>query len=359
MAAQEAQTKGLLHQYLLQHHLQRALWAHGQAVAFVSAQAVRQLRSLLGSVVRPVLVAAKDAPLLREPTSEEVQGGFPLRRTAVGSGQYAVVSKTPFGSGGVLIPGLRMELVRGIKARSEDPTTHCFLAWRYQGGGDTEDAEAERAALVSSMARLAQQLTPLQRDVRAVVRIAEGVGFSGESGGALSGLLLEWDDRWQPLRAVIDKHGAFFRTGRLETFRLLATRLLDTLVELGDRGVVLRALSPSAVVVDETGTCVRVLLLPTAYDVDRQYAASAARGDAGRGAVANEEVLQAYMEDCQDDPILRACLPHGGRFNTPADLSRAQGVQWDAWSFGATLFALAFGRAPAVAVEDDQSCQGV
>jgi hypothetical protein len=75
MAAQEAQTKGPLHQYLLQHHLQRALWAHSQAVAYVSAQAVRQLRSLLGSTVRPVLVAAKDAPLLRETTAEEAQRG--------------------------------------------------------------------------------------------------------------------------------------------------------------------------------------------------------------------------------------------------------------------------------------------
>ena len=124
--------------------------------------------------------------------------------------------------------------------------------------------------MVSATARLAQLLTSLQRESTAVVRVADGVGFSGESGGGITGLTLDWDLRWRPLRALLDRHGGFFRVGRLDTFRLLATRLLEALMELGDRGVVLRALSPSTVIVDEAGTHVRVLLLPAAYNVDQQ-----------------------------------------------------------------------------------------
>ena len=68
---------------------------------------------------------------------------------------------------------------------------------------------------------------------------------------------------------------------------MYATRLLDALIETSNQGLALRALSPSTVIVDETGVGVRVLVLPLAYNVDRQYAAAAARN--GR-PVANEEV---------------------------------------------------------------------
>ena len=54
---------------------------------------------------------------------------------------------------------------------------------------------------------------------------------------------------------------------------------------------VLRSLSPSSVIIDESGLGLKVLVLPLAYNVDRQYLAAAARN--GR-PVANEEVPFQY-----------------------------------------------------------------
>ena len=61
--------------------------------------------------------------------------------------------------------------------------------------------------------------------------------------------------------------------------------------------------------------------------------------------VKNEDILLSYMSNCRGDAYRTACLPQFGRI-LPSQLLQAQGLHWDAWSFGATLFALAFGQAP-------------
>ena len=123
---------------------------------------------------------------------------------------------------------------------------------------------------------------------------------------------------------------------------MYATRLLDTLIDFSDKGLVLRSLSPSSVMVDESGVGVKVLVLPLAYNVDRQYAAAAGRN--GR-PVANEELLRGYMQHSQYDPITQACLPLDGEMNETELISQSTQA-WDVYSYGATLFTLAFGIPP-------------
>ena len=111
-------------------------------------------------------------------------------------------------------------------------------------------------------------------------------------------------------------------------------------------------------IVDETGTRVRVLMLPTAYEelpmpgshgssMDDKRDPSDGEYNRPRGSnvVKNEDILTSYMTHCRGDAFRTACLPHFGRI-PPSQLAQSQGLHWDAWSFGATLFALAFGQAP-------------
>jgi len=357
LAVREGTRKGPLHRYLVEHHLVRAVVGHDRAMAQLNAQTALQLRSMLMAVAQPVLVAVKDAPTLREVRSEDLAKGFPPRRPPPAATQYAVAARVAFSAapGQALVPGVAMELLKAVKVRGgdDDDALHTFLAWKFQsgggggGGGGGEGAERAPPALVAAVTRLGQQLAPLQRDLAAIVHAADGVAFAGEGDGAGAGagagggLLLAWDERWQPLRRVVDRHGGLFRVGRLDSFRLLATRLLEAVMELGDRGVVMRALSPSTVIVDEAGTHVRLLLLPAAYDADQHMHSARA------AAVPNEDALVGYMEQCRGDDTRAACLPHHGVFTSKEGLAAAQGAAWDVWSFGATLFIMAFGRPPA------------
>ena len=111
-------------------------------------------------------------------------------------------------------------------------------------------------------------------------------------------------------------------------------------------------------------------MLPTAYeelpmagstglsmDMDKRGHSEGEYGHTrGGGVVKNEGILTAYMSHCRGDAYRTACLPHFGRI-PPSQLAQAQGLHWDAWSFGATLFALAFGQAPVAltASSDDTS----
>ena len=250
LAMSGARGKGPWQGYLLQHHLQRSVWAYGSVLTRMNRQTTQQLRELLMVVAQPVLVAVKEAPTVPIPRQEEIQRGFPPHRPFPASCQYAVAMKVPFGvnpgSSSVLMPGLKMELWKAIKVSSrshrndqdeDDEGIHTFLSWKYQsasaGGGDgpSEDLQADRAppALMAAVNTLKNQLAPLQRDVTAVIHVADGVGFSGEVTGSNSGLFFAWDDRWQPMRTLIDKHGGFFRTGRLDTFRLLGSPITPSL----------------------------------------------------------------------------------------------------------------------------------
>ena len=234
--------KGGWQRYLLQHHLQRSVWSYRSVLSRMNRQTTQQLRELLMVVAQPVLVAVKEAPTVPIPQPEEVQRGFPLHRPFPAACQYAVAMKVPFGgskeSSAVLMPGLKMELWKSIKVSSrshrddhdDDEGIHTFLSWKFQsanaGGGSqgpSEELQSDRAppALIASVNALKSQLAPLQRDITAVIHLADGVGFSGEIAGANSGLFFAWDDRWQSMRTMIDKHGGFFKTGRLDTFRLL------------------------------------------------------------------------------------------------------------------------------------------
>ena len=243
--------KGPWQRYLLQHHLQRSVWSYGSVLTRMNRQTSQQLRELLVVVAQPVLIAVKEAPTVPIPRQDEIQRGFPPHRPFPASCQYAIAMKVPFGStpgsSSVLMPGLKMELWKAIKVSShshrdeqdDDEGIHTFLSWKFQsasagggGQGPSEELQSDRAppALLASVNALKNQLAPLQRDLTAVVHLADGVGFSGEVTGSNSGLFFAWDDRWQSMRTLIDKHGGFFRTGRLDTFRLLGGYLCSVLI---------------------------------------------------------------------------------------------------------------------------------
>ena len=334
---------GVLTRYLLQHWLTQSLKGHTAAMIKVNQRAMSGLLGDLSAVSLPLLIAVKDAPILPAPTFEQIRLNFPSQVTLPSKGQYIVVGRKPFRTGlSPLLPGLKMEIVRGlephsISSRTDSDTVYSFLSWTYT---HRESIELdEDPALLAAITQLVPLAAPLQQGPSIIVRNASGVGFTGETGRALSGTIYEWDDTWQPLSVLLDRHKGFFSKGRVDLFRLQATRLLDALIELHDSGVVLRGLSPNTVILDGTGTRVRILLLPIAYDMDK-----ALDQTDSTNTIMNEGALMAYITNSRKDPLRLCCIPHNG-----SDASSAlnlTGPQWDTWSFGSIIFMMAFGHSP-------------
>ena len=285
--------------------------------------------------LQPLLIAVKEAPLLSITTYEKVLKSFPTRTTPAPDGQYAVIGRKAFPS---LITGLKTEVIRALKPHTKKgEVPHTFLSLSYTGRRENGNRHehAGDASLLSAVSQLSMLLKPLQDDLTVVVRSAPTVGFTGDSGGDLGGMILEWDEAWTPMSKMITKHRGLFRAGQVECFLVIASRILDSLIEIGDRGVMLRGLSPDTVLIDGAGMKIRLLMLPIACNVDQ---------------VSDQEnpmtntVLQSYIDACIHEPLRVACIPHLGLHTGAAvDVS---GSHWDTWSFGALLFMMAFGRSP-------------
>ena len=337
---------GVLTVHLLQHWLTRCLVGHTAALSVMNKRAVSGLLTDVSAISLPLLMAVKDSPLLPPPTYEQIRRNFPSRVRSAPRGHYTVVTKKPFPpDASPLFHGLKMQIVKSIKPHSsssngstDDGDAVCsFLSWTYNYKKDRE--HDEDPSLIAAMAQLMQLAAPLQEDSLIIVPSASGVGFVGETGGALSGVIHEWDDTWQPLSVLVAKHKGSFCQGRVDLLRLQATRLLDAIIELHDSGVIIRGLSPSTVILDSTGTKVRLLLLPIAYDMDKTLD----RGDSAE-TIVNEGALTAYIASSQGDDLRLCCIPHQGLDASSAvDLT---GSNWDTWSFGSVLFIMAFGHSP-------------
>jgi serine/threonine protein kinase len=321
----------VLRTYLIQHRLSCIVAQHLTAMRSVNCNAMKVLLQHLSALTQPVLIAAKDCPLLPAPTFEKIFRNFPTKRKSPPEGKYAIISRSTYGP---LISGLKVEIVKAIKPHDTgNDDTHSFMTWSFTGRWESE--EEGDSSLLEAISKLSALMLPIQQDSAIPIRSLQGVTFIGDDGDHPGGTTLEWDEGWQPLRALLAKQKGLFRVGLVDLFRTQAVRILDSIIELSDRGVVMRSLSPDTIIIDESGTKVRLLVLPTAVDIDQLN---------DHRSACNESVLHSYVDCCNEDPLRAACVPHFGlQEGSKTDLS---GFNCDAWSFGSVLFMLAFGVSP-------------
>lgn len=312
---------GIVKTLVLQHYLVRALTYHSVALRGVTDDGMQTLQAYLSIIVQPALLAVKDAStLLPLPSRIECSREYPAKLELPGGGQYGLFSKNPYD---LFFPGIKFDIVKGTRTRSADTNVYTFMRWRYKGRD--EDVSS---TLMAAMGRLSQVLTPVQREAP-VVRLIDGISFTAETG--VGGLTTEWSDNWCSLSSITRQHGGLLQKGKVELFRIISTRLIDAVMDLHDRNIGLRSLSPATIIMNETGTRLNLLVLPTFCELD---------GFEMDLNQSSNGVLSAYIAECVDRPTLLACVPNFGMDWSANDIS------WDVWSFGMCLFILAFGTEP-------------
>ena len=132
---------------------------------------------------------------------------------------------------------------------------------------------------------------------------------------------------------MLAEHGGFFKKGRFDLFRSLATSLLDSVAAVHERGYALRALSPATLFLD--GAALRILVLPTMHALASDQAQG--RSDAGADKV-DAVVMSEYAAHASGHAAQLACLPNWGA------QTEQSGVAADMWAVGMCLFTMAFGR---------------
>ena len=318
---------GYVHKLLMQHYLSIASKVHHQALVGITTDGLVVLRALLCLLVGPVIIAVKDSPyLLPLPTKAQCLQFYPVKNPVPSSGQYGVLSKSPMEFS---VQGMRCDILRASRTRPDDGILHSFMAWRYRA--KSEDISP---IMLQAVARLPQLISPIQRDLP-TVRILDGITFTAESES--QGINFEWNDKWHTLYSVTQQHGGLMSKGKFELLRILGTRLLDAVSDFNDRNIGLRTLSPSTIVLDETGLSLRLLVLPTVCDIDDPD---------GEINLPCNEVLSAYASATSSSPVLRACLPNFGNASASNVDSHEAASKYDVWSFGMNLFVMAFGLKP-------------
>ena len=205
---------------------------------------------------------------------------------------------------------------RLASTNSASPKT--FLVWRAQSAADKENVPS---FLTTALSRLKNTVGVLQAKVP-LVRVLDGIDLAAINGSVV--MVNEWNDRWKSLSSVLQRHGGFLQKEKFELFRILSTRLLDALILLSQESeeIALRSLSPDTIILDESGSSLRLLLLPTIFESDHAQ---------------NSESVAAYVACSMGHKTRLDCVPNHGR-----DLV-VTAPNWDVWSFGMSLHALAFG----------------
>ena len=320
---------GKVRALLVQHSLLLATSLHTQALRGVANDAQRTLQALLTLLVQPLLVSVKDSTyLLPLPSKADVQKGYPARIEAAPGGQYGIFTKMLLPT--QTIPGVKMSQIRASRARPADGVQRSFMTWRYNSKEDDIPSE-----LMAAVNRVQQVMQPIQRDIPCV-RVLDGITYTAEIDS--SGLNFEWNDSWCTLESITQQHGGLLQRGKFELLRLLGTRLLDTVTDFNDRNIGLRSLSPHTIILDETGMCIRLMVLPTISELDDP--------ESELNASANDLLSQyAASSTTANDPVLTACLPNFGR-DVAVDMNGPGAAAFDVWSYGMCLFIMAFGPNP-------------
>ena len=333
--------------YLVRHCLSCAIAEHVKVEKMVSLKAGDAYLHSLSMLSQPLLLAVKDSPPLLAPAFEKILRSFPSRRAQCPEGLYSVIHSKPHKS---LFPGVDMAIVtavRGGGGGSGGGERYTFMTFTERGSGaahggiagqgierfDRGGADMQSSSALTGLSTL---MTSTQQDNAVLVQSIQGVIFDDRS--LSPHMVLDWDEGWHPLRSLLAKHNGLFNAGQVDLFRTQITRILDSLMELDDRGVVAHGLSPDTVIFDESGTKVRILLLPVA----RNGSPHRVRGGGGGGG-GIQQLLKSYTDCCSGDAQRLACIPPLASGDTSTVDVDGHESSWDVWSFGSMVFMLAFG----------------
>jgi len=229
--------------------------------------------------------------------------------------QYNITSSRP--NSALYFSFLNSFFVRAVKNKfSTESKSESFLIFQTHKGKIRSDMESYA---INAISALRQLLLTLQKSFP-IVRSIEGVEFTGINDSVV--IAYEWSNSWKTFDDIINQHGGLLHRGYYELFRILATRLLDVLIELSHERIVVHSLSPSTVIVDQSGNEIRLLLLPTA----------------SRSEDCNHEFIDSYTAYVQNNQVEGSCIP------VARDEESKYNSSWDVWSYGMCIYALAFGE---------------
>ncbi len=316
---------------MFQHFLNGALSAYDGAIPYAVIDALQSLLSYFNALAQPLLSAVRDVKCTLTLVSNISPKSIDIPR-----GQFTVCDSV---ESEVIHPGLRVEVWSGNRTRNQDTSMYNFLVWKLA-------SRDENPAIFTALSRSVQHILNIQKDCPYLLRYLEGVTFSGpiDTSGITT---FEWSHSCKSLQSVLKFHGPYFQRNKLEVFRIIASQLIDAVIDINDRGLLLRSLSPSSIILDETGLAVRILPLPTACDINAIIESETGCFD--------DEAIKLYLAAISSEASLISCIPNFGERQDFAVHN------WDAWSVGACLFHLAFGysiHSTTLSSTQDHSKQG-
>lgn len=253
------------------------------------------------------------------------------------TGQYNVVSKLTKESS---LYGISFEVFTAVRARNPESSPVNFLVWKYRHKDD-----GSHPSLVASVAYLTQILTNIHKDTR-IIRIADGISFAAQLDTPC--LVLEWNNKWKSLSHVVETRGSFLNQQKLELLRIISRNILDTMMDLHANNCAIRALNPSNIFIDQNGTDVVIMLLPSAVEIQCEK----------ESAILSKHMLDEYIQYNRGNKMILSCIPKNKHLdNSVVQNIMSNGVTSDVWSFGACLFIIAFGIHPHELEDGDQGDQ--
>jgi Ca2+-binding EF-hand superfamily protein len=318
---------GILKNMILQDLLSSTITSYSAALKISTSDVLLTMCSHLSLICQPILVAVKDSPILLPPSQNKIESNFPDHVRMSPNGNYLVSSST---SQYMPMPSLKMDILTASRTRNEDRESSHFMLWKQHNS--LQSSDNDNMIIRASILKLIEILSVLQRETKVVIPIANEIKFTPDFGG--NSILLQWDITWRPLSSFISQHGGYFRRGKFELFRMLATNLIDSVNEVNERGFSIRSLSPETIILDETGVKLRLNLLPTVIHINDDDTSLSVQHNSNN----DDYLMSSYNAFAQTNPLLLSCLPNFG-----SDLSDESGRSWDVWSVGASLFYLAFG----------------
>lgn len=219
--------------------------------------------------------------------------------------------------------GVSMQIVDATPTQGQKFQTTKFLVWTFaDDGGHADDAE-------HTISRVTSIATKTQSFSFAILKSASTVRFSGDTNPLF---LQQWPSDSVTLTDSIRNHGGLVRgtADSIDRFRIMASKLIGSLMSVNECGVILRCLSPAHVLLGEDS--IKLVTLPVTVESN-----DVPHDDANIMESYKSCLLQAK------DFLSLACLP-------PASTADQENLssKFDVWSLGVCLLVMAFG----IPVED-------
>ena len=302
----------LLQVAALQENLLRLRGKTTEVLTLMTEGARQALRSSIRSCLHPLITAVQQTRRLHRDLPELLPTYPALPELT----QYNI-SGAPSRMESKFFEDVDGYFIRAIKKNSDMDTIYSsFLIFQAPTGKSIADLSQ---LTISATASLKPILSDIQRRVP-VVRLLEGIEFTGLQDSVV--LVYEWDPTWKSIETVGRQHGGLLFSGHFELFSVICQRLLATLAELHAEDYLVRSLSPSTVLIDQSGRDIRLLLLPTLSTADRP----------------NDDFLDTFIATARLRPEESSSLPDQGR-----EKSRTE-TAWDTWGLGMCMYTLAFGK---------------